>query len=178
MGPLVTKDHHARVVSYVEKGEKEGAKLLEDGRKTRIPGHEQGFFLGPCLFDEVKPEMSIYTDEIFGPVLSVVRTGSYDDALGLVNANRYANGVAIFTNDGGAARRFQNEVQVGMVGVNVPIPVPMAYYSFGGWKSSLFGDSHVHGRPGIHFYTRGRVVTSRWPDPHHRGVNLGLPQMK
>ena len=178
MGPLVTKDHHAKVVSYVEKGEQEGAKLLEDGRKTRIPGHEQGFFLGPCLFDGVKPQMSIYTDEIFGPVLSVVRTGSYDEALGLVNANRYANGVAIFTNDGGAARRFQNEVQVGMVGVNVPIPVPLAYYSFGGWKSSLFGDSHVHGREGIHFYTRGKVVTSRWPDPHHRGVNLGFPQMK
>ncbi len=178
MGPLVTKDHHAKVVSYVEKGESEGAKLLEDGRKTRVPGHEQGFFLGPCLFDDVRPQMSIYTDEIFGPVLSVVRTGSYDDALGLVNANRYANGVAIFTNDGGAARRFQNEVQVGMVGVNVPIPVPMAYYSFGGWKSSLFGDSHVHGREGIHFYTRGKVVTSRWPDPHHRGVNLGFPQMK
>jgi len=178
MGPLVTKDHHAKVVSYVVKGEREGAKLLEDGRKTLIPGHEQGFFLGPCLFDHVKPQMSIYTDEIFGPVLSVVRTGSYDEALGLVNANRYANGVAIFTNDGGAARRFQNEVQVGMVGVNVPIPVPMAYYSFGGWKSSLFGDSHVHGREGIHFYTRGKVVTSRWPDPHHRGVNLGFPQMK
>jgi malonate-semialdehyde dehydrogenase (acetylating)/methylmalonate-semialdehyde dehydrogenase len=178
MGPLVTKDHHARVVSYVEKGETEGATLLEDGRKTRVPGHEQGFFLGPCLFDEVKPGMSIYSDEIFGPVLSVVRTGSYDEALGLVNANRYANGVAIFTNDGGAARSFQNEVQVGMVGVNVPIPVPMAYYSFGGWKSSLFGDSHVHGREGIHFYTRGKVVTSRWPDPHHRGVNLGFPQMK
>ena len=178
MGPLVTQDHHAKVVSYVAKGESEGAKLLEDGRKTRVPGHEHGFFLGPCLFDDVKPQMSIYTDEIFGPVLSVVRAGSYDDALGLVNANRYANGVAIFTNDGGAARRFQNEVQVGMVGVNVPIPVPMAYYSFGGWKSSLFGDSHVHGREGIHFYTRGKVVTSRWPDPHHRGVNLGFPQMK
>ena len=165
-------------LAYVDKGEQEGAKLLEDGRKTRVPGHEQGFFLGPCLFDDVKPQMSIYTDEIFGPVLSVVRTGSYDDALALVNSNRYANGVAIFTNDGGAARRFQNEVQVGMVGVNVPIPVPMAYYSFGGWKSSLFGDSHVHGREGIHFYTRGKVVTSRWPDPHHRGVNLGFPQMK
>ena len=178
MGPLVTKDHHARVLSYVEKGEREGAKLLEDGRKAKIPGHEQGFFLGPCLFDAVKPEMSIYTDEIFGPVLSVVRAEGYDEAIGLVNANRYANGVAIFTNDGGAARRFQNEVQVGMVGVNVPIPVPMAYYSFGGWKSSLFGDSHVHGREGIHFYTRGKVVTSRWPDPHHRGVNLGFPQMK
>jgi len=122
--------------------------------------------------------MALYKDEIFGPVLSVVRAESYDEALSLVNANRYANGVAIFTNDGGAARRFQNEVQVGMVGVNVPIPVPMAYYSFGGWKSSLFGDAHVHGREGIHFYTRGKVVTSRWPDPQHRGVNLGFPQMK
>jgi malonate-semialdehyde dehydrogenase (acetylating)/methylmalonate-semialdehyde dehydrogenase len=178
MGPLVTKEHHARVVSYVAKGEQEGATLVEDGRRTQVAGHEQGFFLGPCLFDRVKPQMSIYTDEIFGPVLSVVRAASYDEALSLVNANRYANGVAIFTNDGGAARRFQNEVEVGMVGVNVPIPVPMAYYSFGGWKSSLFGDSHVHGREGIHFYTRGKVVTSRWPDPQHRGVNLGFPQMK
>ncbi len=178
MGPLVTKEHHARVVSYVEEGEQEGARLLEDGRKTRVHGHQQGFFLGPCLFDGVTPEMSIYKDEIFGPVLSVVRADSYDEALGLVNGTRYAHGVAIFTNDGGAARRFQNEVQVGMVGVNVPIPVPMAYYSFGGWKSSLFGDSHVHGREGIHFYTRGKVVTSRWPDPQHRGVNLGFPQMK
>ncbi|HEX9187083.1 MAG TPA: CoA-acylating methylmalonate-semialdehyde dehydrogenase, partial [Vicinamibacteria bacterium] len=178
MGPLVTKEHHARVVSYVDRGEKEGATLLEDGRALRVPGHEGGYFLGPCLFDRVTPEMALYTDEIFGPVLSVVRAASYDDALALVNANRYANGVAIFTNDGGAARRFQNEVQVGMVGVNVPIPVPMAYYSFGGWKSSLFGDAHVHGREGIHFYTRGKVVTSRWPDPQHRGVNLGFPQMK
>jgi malonate-semialdehyde dehydrogenase (acetylating)/methylmalonate-semialdehyde dehydrogenase len=178
MGPLVTKEHHARVVSYVDKGEGEGATLLEDGRGLRVPGHEKGYFLGPCLFDRVTPEMALYKDEIFGPVLSVVRAGSYDEALGLVNANRYANGVAIFTNDGGAARRFQNEVQVGMVGVNVPIPVPMAYYSFGGWKSSLFGDAHVHGREGIHFYTRGKVVTSRWPDPQHRGVNLGFPQMK
>ena len=178
MGPLVTKEHHARVVSYVDRGESEGATLLEDGRALRVPGHEKGYFLGPCLFDRVTPEMTLYKDEIFGPVLSVVRAGSYDEALDLVNANRYANGVAIFTNDGGAARRFQNEVQVGMVGVNVPIPVPMAYYSFGGWKSSLFGDAHVHGREGIHFYTRGKVVTSRWPDPQHRGVNLGFPQMK
>ena len=178
MGPLVTKEHHARVVSYVEKGEAEGAKLLEDGRKLRVPGHEQGFFLGPCLFDQVTPDMTIYKDEIFGPVLSVVRTESYDEALDLINANPWANGVAVFTNDGGAARRFQNEVQVGMVGINVPIPVPVAYYSFGGWKSSLFGDSHIYGREGIHFYTRGKVVTSRWPDPKHRGVNLGFPQMK
>jgi malonate-semialdehyde dehydrogenase (acetylating)/methylmalonate-semialdehyde dehydrogenase len=178
MGPLVTRDHHARVVGYVEKGVAEGAELVEDGRALKVPGHEKGFFLGPCLFDRVTPEMSIYRDEIFGPVLSVVRAPGYDQALDLVNRNRYANGVAIFTNDGGAARRFQNEVQVGMVGINVPIPVPMAYYSFGGWKSSLFGDSHVHGREGIHFYTRGKVVTSRWPEPQHRGVNLGFPQMK
>ena len=178
MGPLVTREHHARVVSYVEKGEAEGAKLLEDGRNLSVPGHEQGFFLGPCLFDQVKPDMTIYKDEIFGPVLSVVRAESYDEALDLINANPWANGVAVFTNDGGAARRFQNEVQVGMVGINVPIPVPVAYYSFGGWKSSLFGDTHIYGREGIHFYTRGKVVISRWPDPKHRGVNLGFPQMK
>jgi malonate-semialdehyde dehydrogenase (acetylating)/methylmalonate-semialdehyde dehydrogenase len=178
MGPLVTREHHARVVGYVEKGQAEGAELAVDGRSLRVPGHEKGFFLGPCLFDHVKPEMTIYKEEIFGPVLSVVRASSYDEALCLVNASRYANGVAIFTNDGGAARRFQSEVHVGMVGINVPIPVPMAYYSFGGWKSSLFGDAHVHGREGVHFYTRGKVVTSRWPDPQHRGVNLGFPQMK
>jgi malonate-semialdehyde dehydrogenase (acetylating)/methylmalonate-semialdehyde dehydrogenase len=178
MGPLVTKEHHARVVSYVEKGKAEGADLLEDGRKLKVSGHEDGYFLGPCLFDRVKPNMTIYRDEIFGPVLSVVRAETYDEALDLINTNPWANGVAIFTNDGGAARRFQNEVQVGMVGINVPIPVPVAYYSFGGWKNSLFGDSHIYGREGIHFYTRGKVVTSRWPDPKHRGVNLGFPQMK
>lgn len=178
MGPLVTREHQARVRAYVDGGEGEGARLLEDGRTLRVPGHEQGFFLGPCLFDRVTPEMALYKDEIFGPVLSVVQADSYDAALDLVNANRYANGVAIFTNDGGAARRFQNEVQVGMIGINVPIPVPMAYYSFGGWKQSLFGDAHVHGREGVHFYTRGKVVTSRWPDPQHRGVNLGFPQMR
>ena len=178
MGPLVTKEHHARVVSYVEKGQAEGAELLEDGRRLRVPGHEEGYFLGPCLFDRVTPEMTIYRDEIFGPVLSVVRAQSYDEALRLVNSNPWANGVAVFTNDGGAARRFQHEVEVGMVGVNVPIPVPMAYYSFGGWKASLFGDVHVHGREGVFFYTRGKVVTARWPDPAHRGVNLGFPQMK
>jgi malonate-semialdehyde dehydrogenase (acetylating)/methylmalonate-semialdehyde dehydrogenase len=176
MGPLVTRDHLARVVSYVEQGQKAGAELVQDGRSTTIAGHERGYFLGPCLFDRVTPDMSIYNDEIFGPVLSVVRVATYDEALQLVNANTYANGVAIFTNDGGAARRFQNEVQVGMVGVNVPIPVPVAYYSFGGWKSSLFGDAHMYGREGVHFYTRGKVVTTRWPDPRHRGVNLGFPQ--
>jgi malonate-semialdehyde dehydrogenase (acetylating)/methylmalonate-semialdehyde dehydrogenase len=177
MGPLVTREHFARVLSYVEQGQAAGAELLEDGRDLRVAGHEHGFFLGPCLFDRVTPSMTIYTDEIFGPVLSVVRAQTYDEALRLVNESAFANGVAIFTNDGGAARRFQSEVQAGMVGINVPIPVPMAYYSFGGWKSSLFGDAHVYGREGIHFYTRGKVVTSRWPDPRHRGVNLGFPQM-
>ena len=178
MGPLVTKEHHAKVRSYVDKGESEGAKLLVDGRTVKVQGHEEGYFLGPCLFDNVTRDMTIYKDEIFGPVLSTVRAKTYDEALTMINENPWANGVAIFTNDGGAARRFQNEVQVGMVGINVPIPVPMAYYSFGGWKASLFGDSHVHGKEGIHFYTRGKVVTSRWPEPHHRGVNLGFPTMK
>jgi malonate-semialdehyde dehydrogenase (acetylating)/methylmalonate-semialdehyde dehydrogenase len=176
MGPLVTREHCDRVRTCVGRGEAEGATLVHDGRAVSVPGHEQGFFLGPCLFDHVTPEMSIYKDEIFGPVLCVVRTPTYDAALALVNANPYANGVAIFTNDGGAARRFQAEVQVGMVGINVPIPVPMAYYSFGGWKQSLFGDAHMHGPEGIHFYTRGKVVTARWPDPRHRGVDLGFPQ--
>ena len=178
MGPLVTREHLARVVSYVEQGEAEGAELVEDGRGVTVAGHQGGYFLGPCLFDRVTPQMTIYQDEIFGPVLCVVRVGTYDEALALVNANPWANGVAIFTNDGGAARRFQHEVQVGMVGINVPIPVPMAYYSFGGWKSSLFGDAHVYGHEGIQFYTRGKVVTARWPDPKHRGVNLGFPQMQ
>jgi malonate-semialdehyde dehydrogenase (acetylating)/methylmalonate-semialdehyde dehydrogenase len=175
MGPLVTREHLARVASYVERGVTEGATLLEDGRGVRVPGHERGFFLGPCLFDRVTPEMTIYRDEIFGPVLGVVRASSYEEALALVNASPYANGVALFTNDGRAARRFQRDVEVGMVGLNVPIPVPTASYSFGGWKSSLFGDSHVYGREGIHFYTRGKVVTSRWSDPRQGGVDLGFP---
>ena len=178
MGPLVTGEHRARVAGYVDRGEADGAELLEDGRGLSVPGHEAGFFLGPCLFDHVTPDMELYRDEIFGPVLAVVRVATYEDALALVNRSPYANGVAIFTNDGGAARRFQHEVHVGMVGINVPIPVPMAYYSFGGWKQSLFGDAHVHGREGVHFYTRGKVVTARWPDPQHRGVNLGFPQMR
>jgi malonate-semialdehyde dehydrogenase (acetylating) / methylmalonate-semialdehyde dehydrogenase len=178
MGPLVTGELRARVLSYVDRGESDGAELVLDGRGVKVPGHDGGFFIGPCLFDHVRPEMAIYTDEIFGPVLGIVRVESYEEALALVNASPYANGVAVFTNDGGAARRFQHEVQVGMVGINVPIPVPMAYYSFGGWKQSLFGDAHVHGREGVQFYTRGKVVTARWPDPSHRGVNLGFPQMK
>ncbi len=174
MGPLVTPEHRDKVVGYIDAGVDEGATLVADGRK--LSAEQDGFFVGPTLFDDVTPDMSIYRDEIFGPVLSTVRVGTYEEAMGLINANPYANGVAIFTNDGGAARRFQNEVPVGMVGINVPIPVPVAYYSFGGWKSSLFGDSHIYGTEGIHFYTRGKVVTSRWPDPGHRGVNLGFPQ--
>jgi malonate-semialdehyde dehydrogenase (acetylating)/methylmalonate-semialdehyde dehydrogenase len=175
MGPLVTGAHRDKVVSYVQAGVSQGAELVVDGRETVVDGEAGGFWLGPTLFDHVTPDMSIYTDEIFGPVLSVVRVSSYDVALELVNANPYGNGTAIFTNDGGAARRYQNEVEVGMVGVNVPIPVPMAYYSFGGWKSSLFGDSHAHGTEGVHFFTRGKVITSRWLDPSHGGINLGFP---
>ncbi|WP_344741634.1 aldehyde dehydrogenase family protein, partial [Pseudonocardia halophobica] len=135
-----------------------------------------GFFVAPTLFDNVTTDMSIYTDEIFGPVLSVVRVETYEEAVELINSNPYGNGTAIFTNDGGAARRFQNEVEVGMIGINVPVPVPMAYYSFGGWKNSLFGDTHAHGVEGFHFFTRGKVVTTRWLDPSHGGINLGFPQ--
>ena len=174
MGPLVTKVHRDKVAAYISAGEKEGAKVVVDGRDIKVDG--DGFWLGPTLFDQVKPNMSIYLEEIFGPVLSVIRVKSYDEALKLVNDHQYGNGTAIFTNDGGAARRFQNEVEVGMVGINVPIPVPMAYFSFGGWKNSLFGDSHAHGTEGVHFFTRGKVVTSRWLDPSHGGINLGFPQ--
>ena len=175
MGPLVTAAHRDRVASYLTAGVSAGATLVVDGRAVEPDGAAEGFWLGPSLFDRVDPSMSVYTDEIFGPVLSVVRAPSYDAALDLVNANPYGNGTAIFTNDGGAARRFQNEAQIGMIGINVPIPVPMAYYSFGGWKSSLFGDSHAHGSEGVHFYTRGKVVTARWLDPSHGGVDLGFP---
>jgi malonate-semialdehyde dehydrogenase (acetylating)/methylmalonate-semialdehyde dehydrogenase len=174
MGPLVTKVHRDKVASYIEAGEKAGATLVEDGRKVKVDG--EGFFLGPTLFDNVTPDMSVYKEEIFGPVLSILRVNTYDEALSLVNSHPYGNGTAIFTNDGGAARRFQNEVEVGMVGINVPIPVPMAYFSFGGWKNSLFGDTHAHGTEGVHFFTRGKVVTSRWLDPSHGGINLGFPQ--
>ncbi|SHN83268.1 malonate-semialdehyde dehydrogenase (acetylating) / methylmalonate-semialdehyde dehydrogenase [Geodermatophilus obscurus] len=176
MGPLISKRHRDRVASYVEAGEKEGAKLVVDGRQVTPDGSEDGFWLGPTLVDHVEPPMSVYTDEIFGPVLSVLRVDTYEHAVELINRNEYGNGTAIFTNDGGAARRFQHEVQVGMIGINVPIPVPMAYYSFGGWKSSLFGDSHAHGAEGVHFFTRGKVITSRWLDPSHGGLNLGFPQ--
>jgi malonate-semialdehyde dehydrogenase (acetylating)/methylmalonate-semialdehyde dehydrogenase len=178
MGPLVTKAHRDKVASYIDAGEADGAKIVVDGRNVQANGGAEGFWLGPTLIDQVTPEMSIYTDEIFGPVLAVVRVETYDEALELINDNPYGNGTAIFTNDGGAARRFQNEVQVGMVGINVPIPVPMAYYSFGGWKASLFGDSHAHGAEGVHFFTRGKAITSRWLDPSHGGIELGFPQNK
>ncbi|MFI0894920.1 CoA-acylating methylmalonate-semialdehyde dehydrogenase [Streptomyces sp. NPDC020983] len=176
MGPLVTRQHRDKVASYLDAGVAAGAALVVDGRDTAVDADGEGFFLGPTLFDRVEPHMSLYTDEIFGPVLSVLRVRSYDEGLALVNANPYGNGTAIFTNDGGAARRFQNEVEVGMVGVNVPIPVPVSHYSFGGWKQSLFGDTHAHGTEGVHFFTRGKVVTSRWADPSHGGLNLGFPQ--
>jgi len=175
MGPLVTAEHRERVASYVERGAAEGATVVVDGRRLRVPGHERGFFLGPCLLDHVTPDMAAYRDEIFGPVLSVVRVGDLDEALALVSANPWANGVALFTRDGAAARRFQHEVEVGMVGINVPIPVPMAYYSFGGWKGSLFGDLHVYGEDGIRFYTRQKVVTARWPEGETGGTSLSFP---
>jgi malonate-semialdehyde dehydrogenase (acetylating)/methylmalonate-semialdehyde dehydrogenase len=178
MGPLVTGPHRDRVASYLDSGVREGATLAVDGRTHPVIGATQGgggFWLGPSVLDHVAPGMSCYDDEIFGPVLSVARVDSYEAAVAMVNASPYGNGTAVFTNDGGAARRFVAEIEVGMVGVNVPIPVPMAYYSFGGWKSSLFGDTHMHGTEGVHFYTRGKVVTSRWLDPSHGGVSLGFP---
>jgi malonate-semialdehyde dehydrogenase (acetylating) / methylmalonate-semialdehyde dehydrogenase len=172
MGPLVTREHRDRVAGYVAAGADEGAEVVVDGRELEVDGAEGGFWLGPCLLDRVTPDMSVYRDEIFGPVLSVLRVDAYEDAIALVNDNPYGNGTAVFTTDGGAARRFQHEIEVGMVGINVPIPVPMAYYSFGGWKDSLFGDSHVHGAEGVHFYTRGKVVTSRWKDTSALRLNF------
>ena len=176
MGPLITAEHRDKVVSYIDSGVEEGAELVRDGRGLTIPGCEGGYFVGPTLFDRVKPDMKIYRDEIFGPVLVVVRTEHFADAMTLVNENPYANGTAIFTNDGGAARRFQSEIQVGMVGINVPIPVPLGFYSFGGWKNSLFGAHSIYGPDGVHFYTRPKVVTTRWPEPEQRGVDLGFPR--
>jgi malonate-semialdehyde dehydrogenase (acetylating) / methylmalonate-semialdehyde dehydrogenase len=174
MGPLVTAAHRDKAAAYLDDNALGGARIVIDGRETAPEG--DGFFLGATLVDDVQPGTRVYDEEIFGPVLSVVRADSYDDAVRLVNDNPYGNGVALFTRDGGAARRFQYEAEVGMVGVNVPIPVPVAYYSFGGWKGSLFGDTHMYGPEGIHFYTRTKVVTSRWPDPSTSEVDLGFPQ--
>jgi malonate-semialdehyde dehydrogenase (acetylating)/methylmalonate-semialdehyde dehydrogenase len=176
MGPLITKEHCERVTGYIDLGLEEGAELVEDGRGFAVEGHEEGFFLGPTLFDRVTPDMKIYQDEIFGPVLEVIQADSYEEAIRLINDNPYGNGTAVFTNDGGAARKFQNEIQVGMVGINVPIPVPLSFYSFGGWKSSIFGSHAIYGPDGIRFYTRQKVIIGRWPDPIHRGVDLGFPQ--
>ncbi len=176
MGPLVTKEHRDKVAGYIEIAEKDGAKVVVDGRGIKVDGAPSGFWLGPTLIDNVPTSSKVYTDEIFGPVLSIVRVKSYDEGVKLINSSPLGNGVAIFTNDGGAARRFQNEIEVGMIGINVPIPVPVAYYSFGGWKNSLFGDTKAHGVEGVHFFTRGKAITSRWLDPSHGGINLGFPQ--
>jgi malonate-semialdehyde dehydrogenase (acetylating)/methylmalonate-semialdehyde dehydrogenase len=178
MGPLVTKQHFEKVKSYVDLGVKEGAKLVVDGRTLKLQGYENGYFLGGCLFDNVKPEMRIYKEEIFGPVLSVVRVPDYASAVKLVNDHEYGNGTAIFTRDGDAAREFASKIKVGMVGVNVPIPVPMAFNSFGGWKRSLFGDHHMHGPEGIRFYTRLKTITSRWPTGIRAGAEFVMPTMK
>jgi malonate-semialdehyde dehydrogenase (acetylating) / methylmalonate-semialdehyde dehydrogenase len=176
MGPLITAEHRDKVAGYIASGEQAGARVVVDGREADVPA--DGFFLGTTLLDEVTPDMEVYRDEIFGPVLSVVRASTYDEALAVINSNEYANGTAIYTRDGGAARQFQFDVEVGMVGINVPIPVPVAYYSFGGWKASLFGDSHMYGPEGISFYTRGKVVTARWPDPGTSQVDLGFPRTR
>ena len=178
MGPLVTRQAYDRVRGYVDQGVKEGAKLVVDGRGTKLQGYENGFFLGGCLFDEVKPEMRIYREEIFGPVLSVVRSADYETALDLVNAHEFGNGAAIFTRDGDAARDFSARARIGMVGVNVPIPVPMAFHSFGGWKRSIFGDHYVHGPEGVRFYTRLKTVTSRWPTGIRAGAEYVMPTMR
>ena len=164
MGPVISEQHRDKIVGYIDSGVKQGATLVTDGRGIKVAGHEKGFFVGPTLFDNVSTDMTIYKEEIFGPVLIVLRVASFDEAINLVNSNPYANGTAIFTGSGAAARRFQNEIEVGMVGINVPIPVPMAFFSFGGWKSSLFGDLHMHGMEGVYFYTRTKAVTTRWPE--------------
>ena len=176
MGPLVTKEHRDKVASYIDEALKDGAKVVVDGREVKVDGEPKGFWLGPTLIDKVPTSSRVYKEEIFGPVLSIVRVKSYEEGVALINSGAFGNGTAIFTNDGGAARRFQYEVEVGMIGINVPIPVPVAYYSFGGWKSSLFGDTKAHGIEGVHFFTRGKAITSRWLDPSHGGINLGFPQ--
>jgi malonate-semialdehyde dehydrogenase (acetylating)/methylmalonate-semialdehyde dehydrogenase len=176
MGPLITQEHRDKVASYIDVATADGATVVVDGRGVSVDGDESGFWLGPTLIDKVSTTSNVYKHEIFGPVLSVVRVETYDEGLALINASPYGNGTAIFTNDGGAARRFQREVQVGMVGINVPIPVPVGYFSFGGWKDSLFGDTKAYGPDAIHFFTRQKAITSRWLDPSHGGINLGFPQ--
>ena len=176
MGPLVTKQHRDKVASYIDIAIEDGATVVVDGRNGEFDGAPDGYWLGPTLVDNVSTTSKVYTEEIFGPVLSIVRVKSYDEGVALINSSDFGNGTAIFTNDGGAARRFQNEIEVGMIGINVPIPVPVAYYSFGGWKNSLFGDTKAHGVEGVHFFTRGKAITSRWLDPSHGGINLGFPQ--
>jgi malonate-semialdehyde dehydrogenase (acetylating)/methylmalonate-semialdehyde dehydrogenase len=178
MGPLITREHRDKVASYLESGQHQGATLRVDGRQHVLFQEDKGFFLGVSLLDNVTPEMECYRNEIFGPVLEVVRVPTYADAMQVIEDNPYANGTAIYTRDGGAARQFQFDVNVGMVGINVPIPVPVAYYSFGGWKASLFGDLHMYGPEGIQFYTRAKVVTSRWPDPATSKVDLGFPRTR
>jgi malonate-semialdehyde dehydrogenase (acetylating)/methylmalonate-semialdehyde dehydrogenase len=177
MGPLITREHRDRVAGYVANAESEGATVVTDGRNS-TPPKQGGFFLGPTLIDRVTPGMRCYDDEIFGPVLGIARVDTYEQAVHMVNSNPYGNGTAIFTRDGGAARQFQLDVEAGMVGINVPIPVPMAYFSFGGWKASLFGDLHMYGPDGVQFYTRSKVVTGRWPDPGTSRVDLGFPQAR
>jgi malonate-semialdehyde dehydrogenase (acetylating)/methylmalonate-semialdehyde dehydrogenase len=177
MGPVVTRAAQQRIKGLIDEGAREGASVVVDGRGIRVKDFENGFFVGPTLFDHVKPEMTIYREEIFGPVLGVVRVESLADAIALVNRNPYANGVALFTRSGHAARRFQEEIEVGMVGINVPIPVPMAFYSFGGWRNSLFGDTHVHGMEGVRFYTRAKAVTARWPDDGSAAPGFHMPVM-
>ena len=176
MGPLITREHRDKVASYLENAPGEGATVVVDGRNADLP--KEGFFLGVSLIDNVKPGMGSYDDEIFGPVLSVVRVDTYEEAVDLINRHQYGNGTAIFTRDGGAARQFQYEIKVGMVGINVPIPVPVAYYSFGGWKASIFGDSNIYGPAGVDFYTRTKTITSRWPDPSTSSVDLGFPRTR
>ena len=176
MGPLITKEHRDKVAGYIDIATKDGATVVVDGRGVKADGGADGFWLGPTLIDNVSTDSDVYKHEIFGPVLSVVRVASYEEGVALINASQYGNGTAIFTNDGGAARRFQREVTVGMVGVNVPIPVPVGYYSFGGWKDSLFGDTKAYGPDAVHFFTRQKAITSRWLDPSHGGINLGFPQ--
>jgi malonate-semialdehyde dehydrogenase (acetylating)/methylmalonate-semialdehyde dehydrogenase len=178
MGPVVTAAHKAKIESYITQGEQAGAQLIVDGRGYQVPGHEQGFFVGGTLFDKVTPEMTIYREEIFGPVLCVVRVPDMAAAIELINAHEFGNGVSLFTSDGNTAREFSRRIEVGMVGVNVPIPVPMAWHSFGGWKRSLFGDTHIYGEEGVRFYTRYKSIMQRWPESIGKGAEFTMPVAK